>query len=899
MSLKNENFLHSFPQMSTKEMHDLKRVRGQISCAECRRLKLKCDKKIPCSSCVRRGCKSVCPTETSLAQGKRSAESAGLLKQVEIMSQRIQELEDAMSTLQSSVSFKMHPLHQTSSEINSERTRPHEEMKHTVDALGTLSLDKRGDARYLGPSAGLESLLEGGPELKEAEATLDEDEYLPLSSDEIAQLPKYFPLTSENKWDVESSMDMILAYFPHKERAWNLAEIFTEHSLLQAKVVLREELFDEMLTPLYQYTSTMDFSGQKCPLSPTRLAVLLICFAHGSLADIGQPMYSPESEDYLSLSRICLALHPVLSSPDLASVQALTLTGMFHNIGGRSYNIEAAWSFLTIAAKLSQSLGLHRESPMWGLDQKTLHRRRMIFWEILTWDAILSLALGRPPCFFGAHIDTPLPVDEDASVDEDGNMEPGFHQWRMSFSRDVVTAVSDITLSSRMPNYATILDLDRRVQQHPLPKKFDPLWLLHSALEKNTLNALDDRREEQLDYKCSSVYLKGHHLSHWRAIVTIYIHRAFFAQALLQSPSNPMNSVYAPSFLATYRAASTVVHLNVKHFYKYFEILSRFWALWNGILMAGIILGLIVTRCPKSTLAANAYEELTLVVDLFKMGATNSDGAKRGLYVLLQTYGKATKAFQSQDNSEREELNVAQEDVDALHTLEMFAGYTKLLMKDMASNSKVFSHTDAGSPTDLGESKQEFEGYSTLPISMPSGTVSPTVSSYRSEETDPRNSSEMEISYPVVPTREISHHQHPSHHVQPVDQRYSDQALHSFASPLPNMPTVYPFERQGGDSSRMTSQDSYHVDSYHVPSQYNEHWPQYDPSTYHDPKREDLNLPGASPDPQSVLQRPGAGFYTSEHLLTTAVGALNVQWAELMQNEGVYFPAAGASRGYQ
>lgn len=34
---------------------------GELSCAECRRLKLRCDKKLPCGSCLRRGCESICP----------------------------------------------------------------------------------------------------------------------------------------------------------------------------------------------------------------------------------------------------------------------------------------------------------------------------------------------------------------------------------------------------------------------------------------------------------------------------------------------------------------------------------------------------------------------------------------------------------------------------------------------------------------------------------------------------------------------------------------------------------------------------------------------------------------------------------------------------------------------
>ncbi|TDL15882.1 hypothetical protein BD410DRAFT_731988 [Rickenella mellea] len=40
---------------------ELKRSRGEVSCAECRRCDIKCDKKLPCSSCQRRGCASLCP----------------------------------------------------------------------------------------------------------------------------------------------------------------------------------------------------------------------------------------------------------------------------------------------------------------------------------------------------------------------------------------------------------------------------------------------------------------------------------------------------------------------------------------------------------------------------------------------------------------------------------------------------------------------------------------------------------------------------------------------------------------------------------------------------------------------------------------------------------------------
>ena len=63
---------HSFP--STMDSADSLRApsndggvvrrtsgRGPLSCAECRRLKLKCDRVWPCTPCQRRGCSAICP----------------------------------------------------------------------------------------------------------------------------------------------------------------------------------------------------------------------------------------------------------------------------------------------------------------------------------------------------------------------------------------------------------------------------------------------------------------------------------------------------------------------------------------------------------------------------------------------------------------------------------------------------------------------------------------------------------------------------------------------------------------------------------------------------------------------------------------------------------------------
>ncbi|KAH7879364.1 fungal-specific transcription factor domain-containing protein [Lentinula edodes] len=713
MSSENESTsgFHSFRQMSSKEKTDLKRIQGQISCAECCRLKYKCDKKkqIPCGSCVKRGCSSLCPTQALSSVPVKGA----MTSDVAALRRRIRQLEDALSALQATTSSEPHSLLAESlclpkAELRKNSYPEDVETSDMADALGTLTLGKLGDARYLGRSAGSESLLEDSPEVVASPTT-----YGFVPSNHIAQLVNSFPFLSDNTWDVESSVKILLSHLPQKERAWNLAESYLTRNFWYMKMVSREELVDELLTPAYRCLTTVNarpsaHSANAIPISPSRLSLLFICLAHGSLADYSMPMYSSESAIFFNLSRACLSLHPVFVSPDLASLQAVTLIGYYYDTGGPNYSIEAGWVYMSIAAKLTHSLGLHRESVKWGLDDKTIQRRRTIFWELYTFDGLTSLALGRPPALFAAHSNTPLPIDTDDGVDDEGNLEPGFHHWRMTFSRDVITAVAKVTLSPGMPDYQSILDLDQLVREHPLPREYDPIHSLSLSLEKNSPATSVDEEEEQVGYEASMIALKGLHLNQFRAVVIIHIHRAFFAQVLLQSPSDPLNSIYAPSFLAAYRTSSMMVHLNVKHFYKYSEILSRYWEIWTGLLSAGIILGLIVARSPRNPVAANAYAELGLAIDLFKMGAPRSARAKRGLNVLLRMYEKATKSINSQVNTETAKLNVVQEDADALHTLETFAGYTKLLMKKMRSSRKIPKFDSANSGSEgSGQHRQE------------------------------------------------------------------------------------------------------------------------------------------------------------------------------------------------
>lgn len=80
------------------------------------------------------------------------------------MGQRIRQLEDALAIFQAGVSNETHPLLRDEllsikfgpETRRTEDTRPRELPTDSIDALGTLTIGDRGEAKYFGISGGSE-----------------------------------------------------------------------------------------------------------------------------------------------------------------------------------------------------------------------------------------------------------------------------------------------------------------------------------------------------------------------------------------------------------------------------------------------------------------------------------------------------------------------------------------------------------------------------------------------------------------------------------------------------------------------------------------------------------------------------------------------------------------------
>ncbi|TFK37395.1 fungal-specific transcription factor domain-containing protein [Crucibulum laeve] len=700
-------------QITEEELKDIeiKRLRGELSCAECRRLKLRCDKKVPCGSCCRRGCESICPCGIlSAGQGTRFilADTEQLHRKISDMSNRIRQLEDALAILQSTVSDQRHPLLEDEllkvkfgSEALDARAQQsssseEETTKGSIDAFGTLTLGESGYTKYYGRSAGSETLMMAG---EESEPALEDDsdeegeERVPLPP-ELDNLANLFPYTSKNRPN-NNTLEQLESLLPTHDRAWALCNSYLDHASLFFRPFKREELFNIFLPGVYNTASARvearvaaDASpgndhedGSIDEKTPHLLAGIFFLFALGALLDLNLPPYNAEAEYYYDLGRAALSLRAVFETPTLESVRALGLMATYHSLAGKKYSRDSAWCIMSFAAKLAQSIGLHRDPTRWNMDATVVQRRRNLFWEVFAADVSHSLALGRPPTIHLSYVDCEFPLDEEASLSDSGETQSGFWHMKHTFGRDIFNSVVEATLTAKSPSYNTVLDLDRKVREISFPANFKPYVL---------------REEGEAEFFSSSLSLRGFYASQHRTVTMLYLHRSFFAQAMLDHPMNPLLSPYSPSFLTAYRCASVIIKASAHQFERCAEMAMRVWFLMYHTFSAAVIVGTVVTRSPNSNIASSALLDLNLAVDLFERTALQSQRAKVALGVLRKLREKAIRAYTqfcsatlpSQVNSDGSTSNPtsfgifsAQATDDVEDELAIFGGHTRVIDK--------------------------------------------------------------------------------------------------------------------------------------------------------------------------------------------------------------------------
>lgn len=132
-----------------------------------------------------------------------------------------------------------------------------------------------------------------------------------------------------------------------------LCESYLQQGRLKERLLERDELINELLIPIYNYSR----DGEGVPdFSAHNLATLFLAFSIGAKVDLTLPFNNDESRQYFELGRAALSLSPVLNSPELTTVQALALLAFCHTHGGGKEDINTASVLIGVAVKCAESV---------------------------------------------------------------------------------------------------------------------------------------------------------------------------------------------------------------------------------------------------------------------------------------------------------------------------------------------------------------------------------------------------------------------------------------------------------------------------------------------------------------------------------------------------------------
>ncbi|KAJ7777955.1 fungal-specific transcription factor domain-containing protein [Mycena maculata] len=678
-----------------------KRARGALSCAECRRLKLKCDKTVPCSSCKRRGCSAICPNGSLITgQGTRFvlADTEKLHSKIATMSDRIRLLEDALAILQSTVTSEPHPLLnrellkiKSSIELHSavegeegnvnlslgggDGGTETEECEEYIDAFGTLAIREDGAATFYGRSAGSESLLmvmfyicrkfqeltlaqgENGsaapspimPRGMVSNHTLaaalgpsllrrQESPGYHASSASISSFTSSFPFSTDAAPGID--LDYLTERLPSYAEAVRFCELYLAQAPWFFGAVTRDQLTDEIL-PLW-YPDAAARGGSPPPLGTAHdLALLYVIFCFGALGDTALPF--PTS-------------HGTGAADDLQT-----------NIGG-PYDAEYFYRLTKAALTLEPVL----EGPPSVATVQTL-ALMAIFEGLCAGENSIESTWA----IFGLSTKLAQSIGLHRDCARWGLKPPEVQKRRALFWELFITDCWQALATGRLPTFSLPFvdcelpqDVGQTMAEDGTPQSSFPYWKARfgaecvSAVVQGTLTSRAPRYSIilELDRKVRDMefpkYVTGpppqglgmsQTMSHfmpinYRHLTLLYIHRCFFAHAISNHPNDPIKSPYAPSFLAGYRSACDLLGSLRQQFDTFPAEIARFWVLWTHAFSSAailtdcqIMLSSVVTHATRSKVAPAALLELSKACELFREAAEICPNSRAGKFVPILT----------------------------------------------------------------------------------------------------------------------------------------------------------------------------------------------------------------------------------------------------------------------
>ncbi|KAF2622361.1 hypothetical protein BU25DRAFT_377836 [Macroventuria anomochaeta] len=380
------------------------------SCITCRKRKVKCDKKQPCSNCARAKIECVFPGPGRAPRKSRKPPDAELLERlrrlegvVQNLNAQVEEHEQEAAERERENGSRQESVSEHCFGNGSSKNSPSVVVDNSVEGLesrfGRLVV-KKGRSRYINNSfwASLNNEVEDLKAVLIEPSDDEDDANSPNSSEQPGQHQGYiFGLSS-------TSVDM-RALHPTPEIAREFWEAYKD-SVEPLVKVLHTPTFEPTFNDALEYPEKVS-KGLESLLFAIYYGAVTSTTAEECLQNWGEDRSSLLIRYRFALEQ-ALARANFLYCDEIVILQAFVI---FLILLRRNDDARKIWTLTGLVVRIAQTLGIHRDGSHFGLAPFEIEMRRRLWWQVCILDARSSEDHGCDPTIVEAQFDAKMPLN--------------------------------------------------------------------------------------------------------------------------------------------------------------------------------------------------------------------------------------------------------------------------------------------------------------------------------------------------------------------------------------------------------------------------------------------------------------------------------------------------------
>ena len=476
------------------------------SCITCRKRKVRCDKRHPCSNCNRAAIECVFPGPGRAPRRSRKPENQELLARLRRLEGVVQKFqkgvdENGMTIIENVEAENTSPQGASPKEPDKIKQERHSlpgiyenwksDLKdEAIHPDGTAGVTKEfgrlvvedGRSRYVSNKF-WSSLSEEVMEMRDIldDPTDDEDDYPSPGSGSDA--------TANQQGFIFSFCSTVLSLRNfHPPRAqiplyWDIYKSNVDPIVKVLHIPYHQKMF---------YKAAQDLDNVSKPMEVFMLTVYYCVVTSLSPNDCMVRLGLEKQQalrKYRFATEQALARTGFLNTQEFIVLQAMVL---FLTCARRSDDTRYVWTVLGLLIRLAQAQGCHRDGQQFGLSPFETEMRRRLWWQACTLDVRASEDHGSDPTIMEQNFDTKLPLNiNDEDISPEMTQTPVEHEGATEMTFDLIRF--SVSTTVRRMSYAPL-------GQGPCQTKMSNLTLedkekqiddLHQHLEHRYLQYLD------------------------------------------------------------------------------------------------------------------------------------------------------------------------------------------------------------------------------------------------------------------------------------------------------------------------------------------------------------------------------------------------------------------------